>query len=68
MHNAWLYYIEAISLVSPLPFMSTKLPTTFTTNHRSYSRPIFQLRLRLLILLLEPPPEPQPTNSHQLFL
>lgn len=23
-HNAWLYYIEAISLVSPLPFMSTK--------------------------------------------
>ena len=24
MHNAWLYYIEAISLVSPLPFMSTK--------------------------------------------
>jgi hypothetical protein len=24
MHNAWLYYIEAISLVSPLPFMATK--------------------------------------------
>ena len=24
MHNAWLYYLEAISLVSPLPFMSTK--------------------------------------------
>jgi hypothetical protein len=24
LHNAWLYYIEAISLVSPLPFMSTK--------------------------------------------
>jgi hypothetical protein len=24
MHNAWLYFIEAISLVSPLPFMSTK--------------------------------------------
>jgi hypothetical protein len=23
-HNAWLYYLEAISLVSPLPFMSTK--------------------------------------------
>ena len=24
LHNAWLYYLEAISLVSPLPFMSTK--------------------------------------------
>jgi hypothetical protein len=24
MHNAWLYYVEAISLVSPLPFMATK--------------------------------------------
>jgi hypothetical protein len=24
-HNAWLYYIEAISLASPLPFMSTKV-------------------------------------------
>jgi hypothetical protein len=24
MHNAWLCFIEAISLVSPLPFMSTK--------------------------------------------
>jgi len=23
LHNAWLYYLEAISLVSPLPFMST---------------------------------------------
>lgn len=23
-HNAWLYYIEAISLVSPLPFIGTK--------------------------------------------
>ncbi len=23
MHNAWLYYLEAISLASPLPFMST---------------------------------------------
>ncbi len=23
-HNAWLYYVEAISLVSPLPFMATK--------------------------------------------
>jgi hypothetical protein len=23
-HNAWLYFVEAISLVSPLPFMSTK--------------------------------------------
>lgn len=23
MHNAWLYYLEARSLVSPLPFMST---------------------------------------------
>lgn len=23
-HNAWLYYIEAISLASPLPFMGTK--------------------------------------------
>jgi len=23
-HNAWLYYVEAISLVSPLPFMGTK--------------------------------------------
>jgi hypothetical protein len=23
-HNAWLYYLEAISLASPLPFMSTK--------------------------------------------
>ncbi|MFZ0781259.1 MAG: hypothetical protein WAM86_08990 [Candidatus Sulfotelmatobacter sp.] len=23
IHNAWLYYLEAISLVSPLPFMST---------------------------------------------
>jgi hypothetical protein len=25
MHNAWLYYIEARSLVSPLPFMSTAI-------------------------------------------
>ena len=24
MHNAWLYYVEAISLVSPLPFMSNQ--------------------------------------------
>jgi hypothetical protein len=24
VHSAWLYYIEAISLVSPLPFMATK--------------------------------------------
>jgi hypothetical protein len=24
MHNAWLYYVEAISLLSPLPFMATK--------------------------------------------
>ncbi len=24
VHNAWLYYIEAISLASPLPFMATK--------------------------------------------
>ena len=23
MHNAWLYYLEARSLISPLPFMST---------------------------------------------
>jgi hypothetical protein len=23
LHNAWLYYVEAISLASPLPFMST---------------------------------------------
>jgi hypothetical protein len=29
-HNAWLYYIEAISLVSPLPFMATKASDDLT--------------------------------------
>jgi hypothetical protein len=30
MHNAWLYYVEAISLVSPLPFMATKASDDLT--------------------------------------
>jgi hypothetical protein len=28
MHNAWLYYIESLSLASPLPFMSTAASDT----------------------------------------
>ena len=79
LHNAWLYYVEAISLVSPLPFMSTtatdklydesqKLqPADFPGDGKTEIFSAEPLPPEPLRDTARPPPEPQLTSSPRFF-